>query len=144
PPSSPKAEPWGKGTQPPSSPKTESWGKGTQPPSSPKTQSWGKGTPRRSRGVGGSRSPQDQTDHPCKPISPVVRVTSVMTPQIRSGTIPDQHSIGTFEVFYRREYSHIVAMARAVSPDRSAAEDLAQESFAVAHRHWDRISRYEE
>ncbi len=67
-----------------------------------------------------------------------------MTPQIRSGTIPDQHSIGTFEVFYRREYSHIVAMARAVSPDRSAAEDLAQESFAVAHRHWDRISKYEE
>lgn len=61
-------------------------------------------------------------------------------------TIPeeDQQLIGPFEVFYRREYSHIVAMARAVSPDRSAAEDLAQESFAVAHRHWDRISHYED
>lgn len=47
-----------------------------------------------------------------------------------------------FESFYRREYHHVVAVARALAPDRAAAEDLAQESFAVAHRHWDRISRY--
>lgn len=48
-----------------------------------------------------------------------------------------------FEHFYRREYNHIVAMARAVSPDRASAEDLAQESFAAAHRNWQRISNYD-
>lgn len=63
----------------------------------------------------------------------------------RSMTIPEEdQQLGQFEVFYRREYSQIVAMARAVSPDRSTAEDLAQESFAVAHRNWDRISTYED
>ncbi|MGH8946619.1 MAG: RNA polymerase sigma factor [Acidimicrobiia bacterium] len=48
-----------------------------------------------------------------------------------------------FEVFYRREYQQIVAMARALLQDGGAAEDLAQESFLAAHRHWDRISRYD-
>lgn len=58
-------------------------------------------------------------------------------PRTRQGAIP-------FEPFYRREYHHIVAVARAFSPDRSAAEDLAQEAFAAAHRNWDRVSRYED
>lgn len=49
-----------------------------------------------------------------------------------------------FESFYRREYHHVVAVARALAPDREAAEDLAQESFAIAHRHWDRVSRYQD
>lgn len=49
-----------------------------------------------------------------------------------------------FEGFYRAEYPQMVAVARAFAPDRSAAEDLAQESFAAAHRHWDRISRYDD
>jgi RNA polymerase sigma-70 factor, ECF subfamily len=48
-----------------------------------------------------------------------------------------------FETFYQREYQHVVAMARAFIRDASAAEDLAQESFLAAHRHWDRVSRYE-
>jgi RNA polymerase sigma-70 factor (ECF subfamily) len=56
----------------------------------------------------------------------------------------DQQLGDPFEVFYRREYHHVVAMARALAPDRASAEDLAQESFAVAHRHWDRVSRYDD
>jgi RNA polymerase sigma-70 factor (ECF subfamily) len=49
----------------------------------------------------------------------------------------------SFESFYRSEYQHIVAMARAMLRNGAAAEDLAQESFLAAHRHWDRISRYD-
>lgn len=49
----------------------------------------------------------------------------------------------SFENFYRSEYRNIVAMARALLRDGAAAEDLAQESFLAAHRHWDRISRYD-
>ena len=66
--------------------------------------------------------------------------------QTRRTVIPERQESTPipFEGFYRREYHHIVAVARAFSPDRSAAEDLAQEAFAAAHRHWDRISRYED
>lgn len=68
------------------------------------------------------------------------------TSQTRRTVIPARKSTNPvpFEGFYRSEYHHIVAVARAFSPDRSVAEDLAQESFAAAHRHWDRISRYED
>jgi len=47
-----------------------------------------------------------------------------------------------FESFYRREYARMVAIARALVRNGSAAEDLAQESFVAAHRHWDRVSAY--
>ncbi|HEU4915516.1 MAG TPA: SigE family RNA polymerase sigma factor [Acidimicrobiia bacterium] len=49
-----------------------------------------------------------------------------------------------FEVFYRREYSRMVAIARALTRSGGAAEDLVQESFVAAHRHWDRVSKYED
>jgi RNA polymerase sigma-70 factor (ECF subfamily) len=49
-----------------------------------------------------------------------------------------------FEDFYRREYHHIVAIARAVTADQAAAEDLAQESFAAAHRNWGKVSGYDD
>jgi RNA polymerase sigma-70 factor (ECF subfamily) len=49
-----------------------------------------------------------------------------------------------FEVFYRREYTRMVAIARALLQSGASAEDLAQESFVVAHRHWDRISGYDD
>lgn len=49
-----------------------------------------------------------------------------------------------FEVFYRREYSRMVAIARALTRSGGAAEDLVQESFVAAHRNWDRISHYED
>ena len=52
--------------------------------------------------------------------------------------------VDPFEVFYRREYSRMVAIARALTRSGNAAEDLVQESFVAAHRHWDRISNYED
>lgn len=66
-------------------------------------------------------------------------------PYTRRAVIPaESHGQVPFEGFYRREYHHIVAVARAFAPDLASAEDLAQESFATAHRHWDRVSRYDD
>ena len=48
-----------------------------------------------------------------------------------------------FDVFYRREFRPMVALAYALSGSRYAAEDLAQEAFVAAARQWDRIGRYE-
>lgn len=45
----------------------------------------------------------------------------------------------SFEAFYKREYRAIVAMAYALSGDVAIAEDIAQESFIVAHRRWDEL-----
>jgi RNA polymerase sigma-70 factor, ECF subfamily len=76
-----------------------------------------------------------------------MRVNQVMTTQPKTRRAVIGADIDTqvpFEGFYRREYRHIVAVARAFSPDLAAAEDLAQESFAAAHRHWHRVSRYED
>jgi RNA polymerase sigma-70 factor (ECF subfamily) len=38
----------------------------------------------------------------------------------------------------------MVAIARALLRSGTAAEDLAQESFVAAHRHWERISRFDD
>jgi len=52
--------------------------------------------------------------------------------------------VESFEAFYRREYTRMVAIARALLRNGSAAEDLAQESFVTAHRHWARVGRYDD
>jgi RNA polymerase sigma-70 factor, ECF subfamily len=48
-----------------------------------------------------------------------------------------------FEAFYRREFMKVVALAFALSGSQAAAEDLAQDGFVVASRHWDTVGRYE-
>ncbi len=41
-----------------------------------------------------------------------------------------------FEVLFRREYKAVVGLAYVLSGRRWAAEDLAQDAFLAAHRHW--------
>jgi len=50
---------------------------------------------------------------------------------------------GSFEAFYRREIRAIVGLAYVLSGSRRAAEDLAQEAFLSAFRHWDRIGAFD-
>lgn len=38
----------------------------------------------------------------------------------------------------------MVAIARALVAERTQAEDLVQESFISAHRHWDRVGSYDQ
>jgi RNA polymerase sigma-70 factor, ECF subfamily len=52
--------------------------------------------------------------------------------------------VPTFEEFYLREYPAVMALAYALSGNRWAAEDLAQEAFLAAHRNWDRIAGFEQ
>jgi RNA polymerase sigma-70 factor, ECF subfamily len=49
-----------------------------------------------------------------------------------------------FDDFYRREFSAVVGLAYALSGNRWVAEDLAQESFLVAHRDWDHVGTYDD
>jgi RNA polymerase sigma factor (sigma-70 family) len=48
--------------------------------------------------------------------------------------------VETFEVFYRRELSGLVALAYALSGSASA-EDIAQEAMLAAYRRWETVSR---
>ncbi len=49
-----------------------------------------------------------------------------------------------FDSFYRREYHRMVAIARALLRTGAAAEDVVQESFVTAHRHWAKVSGYDD
>jgi RNA polymerase sigma-70 factor (ECF subfamily) len=58
-------------------------------------------------------------------------------------TEPGRVEAVDFDDFYAREYGRIVALAFALTGDRGAAEDSAQDAFLAAHRDWDRIGRYD-
>ena len=49
----------------------------------------------------------------------------------------------TFEEFYDREFTAVVALAYVLSGSRSGAEDIAQEAFIATHRQWRRVGRFE-
>jgi len=50
----------------------------------------------------------------------------------------------SFEAFYGRELHSVIGLAYVLSGSRSAAEDLAQDAFLVAFRHWDRVASYDD
>ena len=45
----------------------------------------------------------------------------------------------SFEAFYLREYPQVVGLLNGLLGSRLVAEELAQETFLVAYRDWDRI-----
>jgi RNA polymerase sigma-70 factor, ECF subfamily len=49
----------------------------------------------------------------------------------------------SFEEFYEREYPKMLKLAYALSGNRWAAEEIAQDGFLAAHRKWKKISSYE-
>jgi RNA polymerase sigma factor (sigma-70 family) len=49
-----------------------------------------------------------------------------------------------FEDVYLREFASVFALAYAMSGSRWAAEDIAQDAFVVAHRHWGRVGGYDD
>lgn len=48
-----------------------------------------------------------------------------------------------FETFFRSEFAPMVALGLAMTGDREAARDLAQDAFARAYEHWERVGRME-
>jgi RNA polymerase sigma factor (sigma-70 family) len=85
-----------------------------------------------------------------------VRVTVVGPPGSVDGTVvlesdlvPDEQREdpafpADFAAFYRRDFAAVVGLVYGLSGSRPAAEDLAQEAFAAAHRGWDRIGAYDD
>ncbi len=57
-------------------------------------------------------------------------------PQIVRATEP-------FDSFYRREYPQMVSVVYALTGQRWAAEELAQEAFIRAYRAWGKVSGYD-
>ncbi len=48
-----------------------------------------------------------------------------------------------FDTLFRLEFASMVALARAICGDHEQAEDLAQEAFSRAHKHWSVVSGYD-
>lgn len=47
---------------------------------------------------------------------------------------------GSFDEFYRTEWSRVLGLVYALSGSKWAAEDMAQEAFLRAHRDWARVA----
>jgi RNA polymerase sigma factor (sigma-70 family) len=45
-----------------------------------------------------------------------------------------------FDTFYLREFSSLVALARALTRSPAAAEDIAQDAMIAAYRRWDEVA----
>ncbi len=50
----------------------------------------------------------------------------------------------SFDSFYDQQLDSVVGLAYVLSGSRSGAEDLAQEGFLAAYRHWDRIAAFDD
>ena len=50
----------------------------------------------------------------------------------------------SFEAFYRQELQSVVGLAYVLSGSRSGAEDLAQDAFMAALRHWNKVGTYDD
>ena len=48
-----------------------------------------------------------------------------------------------FDAFYGRDVRGVIGLAYVLSGSRSGAEDLAQEAFLAAYRHWSRVGIYD-
>ena len=59
-------------------------------------------------------------------------------------TVEPQTFHGGFDDFYRQELDSVVGLAYVLSGSSSGAEDLAQEGFLAAYRHWDRIGSFDD
>jgi RNA polymerase sigma-70 factor (ECF subfamily) len=73
----------------------------------------------------------DETARPTQPFRTPGRLTHI-----------DQTAsiIDAFDRFYREERARVVALAYALSGNRSAAEDLAQDAFVATHERWDQVA----
>ena len=52
-------------------------------------------------------------------------------------------AVASFSEFYRKQYHPAVALAFAITGDRTAAEDITQEAFITAQKRWTRVGQYD-
>lgn len=63
--------------------------------------------------------------------------------EVELAAVADLAIPGSFDAFYRSEFSRLVNIAYALSGSRLAAEDLAQDAMIAAHRNWHRVGLLE-
>lgn len=51
--------------------------------------------------------------------------------------------VETFDAFYAREFSSLVALAHALTGSQAQAEDIAQEAMLAGYRRWDEVAQLE-
>jgi RNA polymerase sigma-70 factor (ECF subfamily) len=69
----------------------------------------------------------------------------IAAPEPQGTTAPRDAIVSEdFAAFYEREIRSVVGLTYVLSGSRAGAEDLAQESFLAAYRHWDRVRSYED
>jgi RNA polymerase sigma-70 factor (ECF subfamily) len=64
---------------------------------------------------------------------------AVLSSVQREDTSTHETRLFGFDSFYRRNYQSVAAIAYALSGDRAAAEELAQDAFLAAFLKWDRV-----
>jgi len=62
---------------------------------------------------------------------------------VSPGRVIDVVEVEGFTNMFRREYPRLLALGLALTGNRAAACDLAQETLARAYRSWDRVETYE-
>lgn len=50
----------------------------------------------------------------------------------------------SFDEFFRAEYTRVVGLAAVLCGQRAIAEELAQDAFFAAYRHWDAVADYQD
>jgi RNA polymerase sigma-70 factor (ECF subfamily) len=70
-------------------------------------------------------------------------VSGSREPDLRAAG-PDVSARVSFEDFFAAEYRRIVGIAVVLCGRRGVAEELAQDAFVAAFRHWHRISQYDD
>jgi RNA polymerase sigma factor (sigma-70 family) len=48
-----------------------------------------------------------------------------------------------FDEFYRTEFHMVLRVAGGITPNRGVANEVTQEAFLAAHRHWSKVSGYD-
>jgi len=69
-------------------------------------------------------------------------VTTPRTP--KSQPIPTARALENFDTYYAHDYRSLVGLAFVLAGNIHAAEDLAQDALAEAHKRWDVVSDYDD
>jgi RNA polymerase sigma factor (sigma-70 family) len=81
---------------------------------------------------------------PSTVVQPLLDPDPLLDPTGSSPGAPGLALHRDFAAFYAREIRAVVGLAYVLSGSRTAAEDLAQDAFVAAYRHWPRLRSYDD
>ena len=72
------------------------------------------------------------------------RVGGVEAAPVTAHERVDSRRDPAFDEFFRSEYRRVVGLASVLCGRAAVAEELAQDAFVSAFRHWDRVAHYDD